>query len=185
METQDKSFLRILLYFLFGVAGCIIAGLFFFGPSMFSIAHDGFQFITVGIAGAMIFTIVRFYNKWAAALIVLVLALILLISFKVLKFQHVISPAVWALGTGYTLFGMACLFRTKVGKIPIGKFLLVGLAVSLFYVILVLLTMAPFIRPFPINALLINAVPGFFVGGGLGLGIEVGDLLGQLLTKEK
>jgi hypothetical protein len=84
MEAKNNNFLRIALYFIFGVLGSIVAGLITFGPIMFSIG-PGRQFIMVGIVGSIIFITVRFYKKWIAALIALIFPLALLISFKVFQ----------------------------------------------------------------------------------------------------
>jgi hypothetical protein len=184
MEAKNNNFLRIALYFIFGVLGSIVAGLITFGPIMFSIG-PGRQFIMVGIVGSIIFITVRFYKKWIAALIALIFPLALLISFKVFQIPLVLGIIFWALGTGFTLFGIACLFRTKIERIPFGKFLLVALALAAFYFLIALLRIGPLVKPFPISALLMNATFGFMAGGGLGFGIEVGDLLGKLFTKGK
>ncbi len=184
METNEKKFLRILLYLIFGVLGSIVAGLITFGSIVFSIG-PGRQFVMVGVVGSLIFIAVRFYKKWIAALIALLFPLSFLIGFKIFQTPMVMGIIFWALGTGFTLFGMACLFRTKLGKISFGKFLLVGLALAAFYFVIAFLRIGPLVKPFPISALLMSALFGFMVGCGLGLGIEIGDYLGKLLTKSK
>lgn len=185
MQDTNKKIVGILLYLITGMAGSIIVGLISFGSKIFIYSLPAFHFILVGVAGAIIFATVRFFKKWIAATVVLVLALLLLITFKLTQSPQFVFQILMAITTGYTIFAMACLYRTKLGKLLIGKFVLVGLALGILYVALAYGRFISLGMPATYSSLRFFAVFGFLIGCGLGVGIEIGELLYRLLLREK
>lgn len=184
MQNKYKTIMSILLYVIAGAGASIIIGFISLGPRIFIYTLPAFHFILVGIAGAIIFATVRFYNKWTAALAVLILAFILMIILKILKIPQFVFQIIWAIASGYLIFAMACLYRTKLGKLPIGKFLIVGIALAILYVALAYGRLMMLGMPATYLSLRPSAILGFLIGCGLGVGIEVGELLSRLFLKK-
>ena len=176
--------MSVLLYVIAGIAGSIIVGFISFGPRIFIYTLPAFHFILVGVAGAIIFAAVRFYNKWTAALAVLILAFILMVILKILRIPQFVFQIIWAIAAGYLIFAMACLYRTKLGKLPIGKFIIVGIALGILYIALTYGRFMMLGVPATYLSLKPSAIFGFLIGCGIGVGIEVGELLNRLLLKK-
>ncbi len=185
MEKGIKKFLEIIVYAVCGIVGSVLVGLIAYGPKIFLFGDRGFQFITLGVIGALIFALLKYHRWWSAALIVLLAAVVQFIRFSVMQFDFNVTFIFvrWTIVSGFLIFGIACLFRTRIKKIPIGKFLLLGCALALLYVVNTLVRSMPIRTPIPANVLVYNALLGFFVGSGLGLGIEIGELASRLFTK--
>ena len=72
---RDK-WIQFLLFALLAAVGSILVGLLFFNRLIFVTERVGFQFLSLGIIGGVLFSSFRFLKKWIA-LIVLVVLLVL------------------------------------------------------------------------------------------------------------
>ncbi|MEW5807219.1 MAG: hypothetical protein AB1756_07745 [Acidobacteriota bacterium] len=181
-----RKLLTALLYFVFGVIVSIIVGFSVYGQDILSTTNNCFHFISLGMTGAIILALVRLYRAWVAAIFILVLLILMVGPLLILKLPlaAILFYMLWYMGAGYTIFGMGCLFKAKIQRLPIGKFLLLGIALAILYIVKTFLIHIPITKPIPVTEIISNAILGLLVGGSLGLGTEIGELLDRLVCKE-
>jgi len=175
-----KSFL---VRFSFGVAGSLMAGLLLFRSAIVIPGTLPFQCISVGALTAGMLSLVRVSRHGYA--------LVLIAVFGVLRLGLVESRG-WLMGvSGFLLAGglyLSAIIFDLLGRkgMMFGKFLILGPLVGGLY-----LALTPLVE---FHALTSNAVMwilmehvllGVVIGDGVGLGVEVAELLGMAREKVK
>ena len=185
MNKGMSKFSEIITYILCGIAGSIILGFAVYRSSIFFYKDVYFYFVSLGIIGVGTLALVRFFKLWMAAIFVLVIAILSFIVLRILglPYDSVLFYVFWYLLTGYAFLGIGCLFRTKIKRLPIGKFLIIAFILAVLFVIKTFVLYFPFKRLIPLTEIIFNAKIGFLIGCGLGIGVEVGELLGRFFAK--
>jgi hypothetical protein len=168
---------NFLVRFWFGIAGSLMAGLIIFRAAIVIPALPAFQCITVGIVLAAILSLVRLSRHGYALVVIAV--------FGVLRLGLVESRG-WTMGaSGFLLAGglyLAAIIFDLLGRrgMMFGKFLILGPLVGGVY-----LALTPLVEFHALTAngvmriLMEHVLLGVVIGDGVGLGVEVAELLGK------
>ena len=164
-----------LLRFWLGTAGALIAGYAAFRGALFQPGHPAFQCITIGMLSAGILTLVRLSLRPQAVTLAL--------AYGVLQLGIAENDR-WLAGLAGALVGCGMIVVAEIYDelarmgFRFGKFLLVGPLLG--GVLLAIGPIAQYNTLIPFDAvrpLLLQMFLGVVVGDGVGLGIELGELI--------
>lgn len=166
-----------------GAAGAVLAGFVAFRGSLFDMSHPAFECLTVGIVAAAVFALVRCDRPGHAIVVVTVFAVLRL---------GLIQTQGWLIGLSGLVLGGGILLTAvlfdMLGRrgIAFGKFAVAGALLGGVY-----LAVAPMVefagtidRP-AIYVVLRSVFVGVVVGDGVGLGIELAELVGSALGRAR
>jgi hypothetical protein len=168
---------NFLIRFWFGLAGSLVAGMLLFRSAVVAPGTLAFQCVSVGAVTAGILSLVRISRHGYA--------LVLIALFGVLRIGLVESRG-WLVGiSGFLMAAglyLAAIIFDLLGRrgIMFGKFLILGPLVGGLY-----LALAPMVEFHALTSngvmriLLEHALLGVIIGDGVGLGVEVAELLGK------
>lgn len=172
MIPTPPSLSAILVRFWLGSLGSFAAGLFVFGRRIFDPLEEGFYCITVGTLAAGVFTLIRVSRAGQALVLVTFFALL----------QGVLAgwlPAFagLVLGVGALLVGLIFDLLARRG-FWFGKFLISGpLLGGVFLAAAPIAEFDTLTAPGAARTLLEHVFVGVLIGDGVGLGVELADLV--------
>jgi hypothetical protein len=169
----------VVLKFVFGALGSIVAGFAIFRFEIFDPSRPAIQCITIGVLTAGLLGTVRAGYPRAALGLVVMFAAMRIGEAKAVGWPAALQSTTVALLLGGGIFIVAVIYDQLAERgIRIGKFLLVGPLVGGLY-----LGLTPLSDFSTMNALdpaqnwLFNAFLGVVIGDGVGAGFEVTELL--------
>jgi len=176
-RTSPKSnpagfFLTIFL----GIAGSILVGFLLYGGRIFDSHLPHFQFVAFGIIGAVFYATLKYISLRAALVALLMLYIMQVITAGSTTFDWLLRDFVYVGGIGFAVHNFAAFTERELRGWRFGKFLALGLIMAIAYAaitsILCILT-----RTCIGAALFPSLIKGFLIGGGLGLGLEIAEIL--------
>lgn len=175
-EMKKNKFYLIILMTFFGLAGSVLIGVIFYNRSVFIPYNIGFQFVMVGLYGALFFSLLEYESPKVQILVMLSILIFQLIVFtgKHISTAYIIRDVLYLGG----LFLSVKLYHYFLKSNPGVKYYLRSLALVLFYgVINVLVICIIYIinsgqgLP-PFHYLYVMAGYGILIGLGIGLGLD-------------
>jgi len=163
-------------YIIAGLVGAGLSGIILTRNSLWHQPAVLASFLTIGFAGALIYAAVRLRGLGFALLIIVLLFFSQVALQPPLRAASAISAAIRALPVGVAFCAAAYLFKA-IPKVPVGRFPIMALLVGGAHILVVVLAGAWRQRPVPMALLVPMAVEGALVGGLMGLGFELIDLL--------
>lgn len=174
---RDK-WIQFLLFALLAAVGSILVGLLFFDRMIFDKERVGFQFLSFGIIGGVLFSSFRFLKKWIALIILVVL---LVLDEGILhsgNWDFIWQDVLYYVALSGTLFMFAVYYYPKLAGAAFSRLLTVSslMAVSFSIVTVIfyfIFSANPSIPRFNLGQMIYyDLAQGFLVGFGLGAGIE-------------
>jgi hypothetical protein len=185
-SRNTKETLFTLAYILLGVAGSVGAGLLTYGGRFLQFPRPAVPFLLVGLAGALIYASAQLRGLGLTLLMAVLFYLSQLALLGSLRgpalAAKLVDAAILTGPVGTALVVSAYLSRA-LGRIKFGKFALTAVVVAVGYTVMVLLWLVK-VRPEQASqsaltqAVLAQAFIGLKIGAGIGLGVELVDLLG-------
>jgi hypothetical protein len=169
----------VLVRFWLGAAGSVVAGLLAFRAAVFDPSQPTFECVTVGILAAGDFALVRVgYASHALALVVAFSFVRVLLAAPAGRPLGV-AAALAGLCTGIGVFIVAVIFHLVADKrIRFGKFLITGpLLAGVYLAIAPLAEFSTMTISDSLRTLLLYLFVGLIIGEGVGLGVEVAELM--------
>lgn len=176
---RQASFAESLTRFWLGTVGGVLVGMIAFGSAVFRPDHTAFQCLTVGALLAAVLTMIRMTDGRET----LPLVLLLVLGYAALRGG--LAPwDGWASGIvglllGFGILLVALLFDelAKVG-IRFGKFLVLGPLLGGVYLAVAPISEISQMTPFDsIRPILLQVFVGVVIGDGVGLGVEIAELI--------
>lgn len=180
MTKNSRETLLTILYILFGLAGTVLAGYFVVGKVMFSHGSILVRFIIVGFSGALVYAAARLRGLGYCILMIVIMFMGQLALNPPLSASAAIMAALWALPVGLAFTASGFIFKS-LHRIPVGKFVLMALLVAAGYAIGMVAYLTRIHAPVAAASVLRQMVAGLKVGGLMGFGMEIVDLLGTRL----
>ncbi len=176
-----EKWMHFLLTALLPAVGSIVVGLAFFQRGIFNTERIGFQFLSFGIIGGLVFASFRYLNKWIAVAVVVVLLVLDEAMLHSGNWGFVWQDILYYVGVcGAVVLFAEYYFPRAVGAM-FGRLLTISSLLSIMYAIVAVIFFFifqanPAIPRFNISQMLYyDLAQGFLVGFGLGLGIEAAD----------
>ena len=178
---ESKISKKDIIHFTILVAGgtifSIAIGFLYFGLKVFTPKMASFQFLIGGLIGAIFYSTLIIYRLKDALYVLISLFLFHEIVIKVSTFSYFIRDFIYIGSISFAIYIFVKLFHHKLKEIRFGKFLIFA---SLFTVASILSTiiLGLILSPSEIrNALITNVFIGSLLGIGLGLGLEISEIL--------
>jgi hypothetical protein len=176
IEMKKNKFYLILLMTFFGMAGSVLIGFIFYNKSIFIPYTVTFQFVMIGLYGALFFSFLEYESLKAHILVMVTILIFQLVVFtgKQISMAYLIRDVIYLGG----LFLSVKLYHHFLKSNPRVKYYLRSLALVLFYgVINVLAICIIYIinskQGFPpLHYLYVMAGYGILIGLGIGLGLD-------------
>lgn len=176
MTRATRESLMIVGYVLAGLLAAAVAGRVTLGTIIFKHWELLARYLVVGFSGTLIYLAVR-TRSWGHALVMVgVLFVGYLVLGGPLSARVVLNAAIWSMPVAGTLILSSWLFGV-LGRVPFGKFLLMGLLVGSGYGFGALVFLALNPVPLTVANVLNQAIAGLRIGGLLGFGLEAVDFI--------
>lgn len=165
------------IYAALGLFSCLVTGYLFAGNRIFVNTNPPFQFVIYGLAGAILFSLLKFSTLrnflYGAAL----LLLLEIIRGKVKDEGILFARFVYFAGIAISIYLYSQLFDAPLKSLKFGKFLSLGGTVAAVNFVLAWFWGSLwniFIKPANIRELILEQTfIGFMIGIGLGIGFEI------------
>lgn len=176
MTKATRETFLTLLYLVFGIAGAAFAGHLILGKHLFRDPNVLLRFVIVGFSGSLIYAAARLRGGGFAVLMVVLFFFGQLALTPPLTANSAITAAIWTLPIGALFMVSAYLFRA-LRVVPVGRFLLMALLVGAGYGLATVIFYLKSHAPLAFAAVFRQAFAGFRVGGLVGLGMELVELV--------
>lgn len=176
MQLTLKGILKLLGITLCGLTGSVIVGLLVYGGGVFNPATPGFSYFAYGLSGGFIFA---FYHVRGLSESITVAVVVSAIQFAIATtWITVLNAVIWSFGVNLLVILLAFVFERKLQTLRWAKFIVVGAAYASMFVMLTLIVAElTGVEEMPAVVFRQNAMDGFLIGLGLGLGVEAGEAL--------
>jgi hypothetical protein len=172
-----------LLRFWFGMAGSLMAGLLIFRSTIVMPGYPAFQCITVGALTAAVLSLVRINCHGQAVVVMIAFGLLRLGLIGSRGWLIAISGLLLAAGIYLSSIIFDLLGRRGM---VFGKFLILGPLVGGLYLALTpMIEFGALTRNGVMYILMEHVLLGVVIGDGVGLGVEVAELLGMAQRKSR
>jgi hypothetical protein len=165
-------------YIIFGLAGTFLAGYLIYHNRMLHTPQPFFLLLSVGLSGTLIYAALRLRGYGYAILMVVLMYLgQLAILFRPpLRPGYFVSAAIFAVPVGAAFIVSSALYR-RFERFRFGRFVLMGLIVGLAYLIMIMAFLIREHGPMRAGILWAQTLIGMKMGAGIGLGLELAELL--------
>jgi hypothetical protein len=177
MTRNSQETLLTIGYIVMGLAGAVLAGYLSAGNRFFHMPRQLIGFLVVGFSGGLIYASVRLRGLGTALLMVALLYFVQLASAPPIRPASAVSAAVLALPVGTAFVISAYLFKT-LARVPLGRFIVMALVVGLGYGLMIAIFLLRAQQPLVAGLIARQALLGAELGGAVGLGLELVDLIG-------
>jgi len=184
MKKNTRETLLTVLYILLGIGGAILAGYWVVGRAVFSHGSIFVRFLVVGFSGSLVYAAARLRGLGYCIIMVVLMFFGQVALNPPLRADSAIVAALWALPVGIAFTASGFVFKS-LERIPVGKLLLMALFVGLGYGIGMVAFLMRAHAPLNLAPVLRQTVAGLKVGGLMGLGMELVDLLGKALKGQE
>jgi len=180
MSQNTRETILTVFYIAFGLAGAVLAGYWIVGKVVFGNGSILVRYIVVGLSGALVYAAARLKGLGYCILMIVLMFLGQVALTPPLSAGSALMAALWALpvGVAFTVAGFS--FKS-LSRVPVGKFLLMALLVGVGYGIGMVAYLWRVRAPIDAAPVLRQLVAGLKVGGLMGVGMELVDLLGLAL----
>ena len=174
---RDK-WIQFLLFALLAAVGSILVGLLFFNRLIFVTERVGFQFLSLGIIGGVLFSSFRFLKKWIALIVLVVLLVLDEGLLHSGNWDFIWQDVLYYVALSGSIFLFAVYYYPKLADAVFSRLLTIGSLTALSFVIVTIITYFifeanPAIPRFNLAQMIYyDLAQGFLVGFGLGAGIE-------------
>ncbi len=176
MTKATRETLLTILYLFFGLAGATLAGYLTIGHHLFKDPNILFRFAVVGFSGSLIYSSIRLRGLGFAVLMILLFFFGQLSLTPPLTGRSAVNAALWTLPIGI-LFAVAAYIFGKLRRVPIGRFLIMALLAGAGYGAATVVFLLKDHSPILFRTVFGQAYAGLKVGGLVGIGIEIVELL--------
>lgn len=161
----------------------VVVGLIFFGGAIISEMRIGFQFLSFGIAGGILFSSFRFLKKWIAAIVFVVLLIINEVIVHRADTYFIWQDALYFVAVSASLFVFAEYYFSKLSGAVFARILALSSLVAAGYIVVTVIfylvfaadpSMPHFALP---QMIYYDLAQGYLLGLGLGAGIEAGGFV--------
>ncbi len=174
MKNLVSQLWKIMVITIIGVAGSVTVGLMMHGTDVFSPSGPDFAFLAFGASGAFIFSIyhLRGLSNTITAAVCISAVQFIVASVWIPTFNAVI----WSFGVNLPIVWLAFLFERKLAPFHWGRFAVVGIVYGVMFVLLTLIVgILRQTEALPAVVFRENFLDGFFIGLGMGLGVQAAE----------
>jgi len=176
MTKATRETLLTFFYLALGIAGAAVAGYLILGKYLTRDPNLLLRFVIVGFSGSLIYAAVQLRGLGFAVLMVALFFFGQLALTPPLSANSAITAAIWTLPIGALFLASAYLFKA-LRRVPIGRFLLMALLVAIGYGLATVIYLLKSHAPIAFAPVYRQAFAGFRVGGLVGLGMELVELM--------
>ncbi len=178
---NERRFLKFIITAALPAAFSIALGIFLFRSNAFNKLESGFQFVSFGVIGGIIYSSFRFLGRLKAvgiAVLLLVLDEVLLHS---TYWSFILDLTLHYIGLCAVLYVSTVYFFRKLHGAAFGRLLILGALMGILYLIVaIIMYIAAKIVPslpgvYLTQMIYYESAQGFLVGSGLGVGIELSE----------
>jgi len=177
MTKNSRETLLTFGYIIMGLAGAVLAGCLSAGNRFFHPPRQFVGFLVVGFSGGLIYASVRLRGLGMSLLLVVLLYFIQLASTPPIRPASAVGAAIFALPVGTAFVVSAYLFKA-LARVPLGRFIVMALVVGLGYGLMIAIFLLKAQQPLVTRLIARQLLLGAKLGGAVGLGLELVDLLG-------
>ncbi len=183
MTSSTRESILTVLYIIFGLAASALAGHLVVGKAVFKHSSILLRFLMVGFSGSLIYAAARLKGPGYAILMIGLMFLGQVALNPPLRAATALNAAIWAGPVGIAFLAASYSFKS-MRKIPFGKFILMGILVGIGYGLAAALFLLKSGQPLIIQVILRQVVAGLKLGGLMGFGMEIVDLIGTRLRAQ-
>jgi hypothetical protein len=166
-----------------GAGCCILFGFLFYGRRFMTVRAPAFLFVISGVAGSVFYAVLRWKGLRKAALTMFCLYILDLIVFRVTVPVTFVTQFLYLASLAVVVYVYDRFIRAKFPRIKVGKF--VAFAVMLAALRVAVMAAQASIFSFPHIPIVLTETLRFqlLIGTGLGLGLEIAELVPSILTE--
>ncbi len=177
LQITHKNIFQFMLFIIIGTICSILIGYSYFGLKVFNPKISSFQFFITGLIGAIFYATLKVYKLRNALFILLFLFIFHEIIIKTSTLSYFIRDLLFIGGISLSIIIFINFFHEKLKEIKFGKFLTFASLFTITYIIITVI-LGLFLSPVEIkNVLLTNVFIGSLLGIGLGIGLELSEIL--------
>lgn len=168
---------------LLAAVASIIIGLVFWGRAMFAEMRIGFQFLSFGISGGILFSSFRFLKKWISVVVFLVLIVLVEVGLHGADRHFIWQDALYFVALSGALFVFARYYFPKLAGAVFSRILTISSLLAAFYILVTVIfyfvfAANPAIPRFNLSQMIYyDLAQGYLLGFGLGAGIEAAEFV--------
>jgi hypothetical protein len=178
MTQNTRETLLTLGYIVAGLAGALLAGWMSAGTKFFHFSKASSLFLIVGFSAGLMYASARLRGPFSASLMVVLLYFIYIAASPPVRPSSVSSAAIFVVPVGLALLLSAYVLKA-LRRVPIGRFILMAVIVGLGYAVMLSVFLLRAHQHLAPNLILRQALLGVRLGGAVGLGLEIVDLVGR------
>lgn len=187
---DKEKWMHFLLTALLPAVGSIAIGLAFFQRGIFNTERIGFQFLSFGIIGGLVFAGFRYLNKWIAAAVVVVLLVLDEAILHSGNWGFIWQDVLYFVGVCGAVILFAEYYFPRAAGAMFGRLLTISSLLTIMYAVVAVIFFFifqsnPAIPRFNISQMVYyDLAQGFLLGFGLGAGIEAADYVIRKTAKD-
>lgn len=184
MTTNTRETVFTIACIVLALAASVVAGWLTSGSRFFNTPRQIIDFLVVGFGAALIYATMARRGFGTALLMFVLFYLIRVAMFPPIRATTAIGAAIYTVPVGSAFLVSSALFRA-LRRIPIGKFILMGLLVGAGYAVMFVIYWRYLQRDFIARAMWLQALVGLRLGGIIGFGFELVELPGRIFPRRE
>jgi hypothetical protein len=176
MDKRDEILYHSMLIILLGTLCNFALGVLFFGWHVQEYAFQ-VQFVVMGLVGSCFFAAVKFSQLRDAILLLLLLYLLYVILFRINRLDSLLGHACFFAGVGGALHLFHVFVEAKLQRLKVGKFFVLALMIAVMYASAPAIVGMVLSQSDLMDEIAKTFAIGFIVGSGLGIGIELSEMI--------
>jgi len=183
VSKATRESLFTIAYVIVGLIATVAVGYLTFHHRFFHLPRPMLPFLVVGLTGALIYAIVQMRGAGLAILMILLLLLAQVAMTPPIRPAMLAAAAMFALPVGFALLAGAYV-QKSLARFKIGRFIVMGAIVAVGYGLMMVLFLIQSRFDIRMELVLGQAFMGLKLGGAMGLGFELVDLIGPRPKQE-
>jgi hypothetical protein len=177
VSKATRESLFTIAYVAVGLIAVVAVGYLTFRHRFFQFPRPMLPFLVVGLTGSLIYAIVQMRGAGLAILMILLLLLTQVAMTPPIRADSLAAAAIFALPVGFALLAGSHA-QKALARLKIGRFIVMGAIVAVGYGLMMVLFLIRSHFDVRMGLVFSQAFVGLKLGGAMGLGFELVDLIG-------
>jgi hypothetical protein len=176
-RKTNTSLNEPLLYAWSGLLSCLVIGYLFSGMQIFIATRPPFQFVVIGLSGAILFSVLKFSTRRNFIFTAALLLMLMVIHGKVKSPGILTARVLYFTGIATAIYLYHRFYDMPIHALRFGKFLSLAATVAVINLLYISLWCAILNLPNSMELIVNQTFTGFLIGAGLGIGFEIADMV--------
>jgi hypothetical protein len=183
MITPSLRVDRIIFPIIVSTTVCVLVGMLFTNYRVLDVSSPGFQFLAYAVIASGFYTVLRFSSERNAMLLLGILFLIYLYITRSSELMPIFRNFMVVAGIAIVTYVFQKIIDGVFDEIRFGKFLIWGALYGIVYIFVTVVLVSLLGSENSGYYYMNNLRLGFLMGIGLGLGLEISDLIDRFIFR--